>query len=103
MYTVSSANENCFSKDARSNAPSVTFAHNCGKSYDVVFVTGIAAAVSVFLYVLIGIICLDIMIHIIPSIIISAIIIMGIIINISVIMRINKNPNNKAKLCFTQF
>lgn len=103
MFSVYSSNENSFSKDAYSNAPSVTSAHNCGNSYDVVFVTGIAAAVSVFLYVLIGIISFGIMIHIIPSIIISAIIIMGIIINISVIMRINKNLNNKAKLCFTQF
>ncbi len=107
MLTVCSSTENCFSKDARNAAPSVTLAHNCGNSYDVVFVTGIAVAVSVFLYALISIICCvisyGIMIHIISSIILSVIIITGIIINIFMIMRIKKNLNTKAKLCFTQF
>ncbi len=109
MLTVSASTSNCFSKDARSNAPSVNCAHNSDNMNNVAIISGIAAAVSVFLFALISMICCiicciiayGIIIRSIPAIIISAIMIFCII-NIIMIMRFKENLNSKAKLCYTQ-
>ena len=95
MFRVVSTDFNSFSKDARSNAPSNTCAHTCALSSDIVAITGIAVAVSVFLYVIISIISGIIMSEL-NAIIMSA----TITFAINIIMIITKpiKFNNQAKL-----
>ncbi|MBR3994500.1 MAG: hypothetical protein IKI97_04375 [Clostridia bacterium] len=97
MLKAFSNGNKSFSKDANSTAPSTFCAHNSANFVNNAVITGIAAAVSVFLlFALIGIIFYGIIIHSIimiamPIIIISAIIIM-------------RKPKklNIAKLCVTR-
>ncbi len=93
MFTFVSTNFNCVSKDARSNAPSTSFAHNCAHSSNIAVITGIAVAVSVFLYAIISIITAIMMCEL-NVIIMSAIIIFAI----NIIMIKTKKFNNRAKL-----
>lgn len=92
MFRFANVNSNSASKDARTCAPSV----NCAKnSYNVAIITGIAMAMSVFLYAIVSIIG-GIMIFALNAIIIPVIIIS--IINIIMICVKILKLNMYAKL-----
>lgn len=94
--------ESASSKDARHTAPSTNCAHNSANVFNNVAITGIAAAVSVFL-LFVGIIISIISIISSAIIIHSIMIIMAVYIMYAIIMLGLKNLNTNAKLCKTQF
>lgn len=97
MLRTDFSKNNCFSKDARSTAPSTSCAHSSALTFNNVVMTGIAAAVSVFLLiVIIGIINSAIIIH--SNIIISIIIMFIIMYSVIIMSAVQKNLNIKAKL-----
>lgn len=84
MFGYKFSENNCFSKDAHSNAPSTTCAPNSAFSFNNAVITGIAAAVSVFFLIfVISIICYGIIIR---DVIISAIMIIMSFIMYSMII-----------------
>lgn len=84
------------SKDALCNAPSSNSALNCANWLNNVVITGIAAAVSVFLFIIISIIAYGVIIRIFGIIADFAIIIIAISMYISAaIRRITLNTNAK--------
>ena len=93
MLRTCFSENNCFSKDARSTAPSTTCAHNSAFTLNNAVITGIAAAVSVFLlYVIFSINSYGIIIH-------SIIIMSMIMCLVNNIICTKNNLNTKAKLC----
>ncbi len=93
MLRVYTASNNCSSKDAHSTAPSTFCAHNFAFTLNNAVITGIAAAVSVFLlYVIFSIISYGIIIH-------SIIIMSMIMCLVNNIICTKNNLNTKAKLC----
>lgn len=98
MYNNLSSKNTFFSKDAFKTAPSTFSAHNSAFVFNNTAITGIAAAVSVFLLIaIISIISYGIVIH--GMIIMSVIIMSVIMFYVNIIICQKNNLNIKAKLC----
>ncbi len=99
MFATRTYNNTCFAKDAHSTAPSTKCAHTSAFTFNNAFITGIAAAVSVFLlFAIISIISYGIIIRDILMIMSFVIIIMSVIMYSIIIMCQQNNLNIKAKL-----
>ena len=98
MLRTRSSENNCFSKDAHRTAPSTFCAHNSAFPFNKDVITGIAAAVSVFLLIaVISIISYGIIIR---SMFVVSVILMSVVMNfVNIIICQKNNLNIKAKLC----